>query len=768
MKISKRKLKIFFNRIWPYILIFFLVIIFFWKYIFQGLIPIPADFIVGTYYPWLSYDWGIPAGVPVKNPVTSDVVSVIYPLRIYAIELIKNGIKPLWNPLMFAGYPLSANFQVALYSPTIFLYFLINKIDAWSVQVILQPLLSSVFMYSLLRDFRVKKFNAVVAGIIYAFSGFSMIWLEWNAHSLTAACIPLLILLLRRYQRNKRMRELVCLSLSTSFLIFSGYPQLIVYAALAGLVYIMIYKLNFMNLLFLGIFFAFGISLTSFQTLPAMELLRISQRSSEGIDPNLSYLPYKHLVNMFAPDYFGNQATGNFWSDGNYTNTAAYTGIITFVFASIAVIKRINRKKVKYFTAVFFLGLILTLKSPISEFTYMIKLIGSEAASTTRSLVLVNFALAGLFGIGIETLEKIKRKDLFVLIIPWTVLIGALLYSLFNEKPVGYRNLIFPGILLGFVTSLLVSLLKIKNNKYIKLSGVIVAILVVIELFRFGWKYTPFSPKEYIFPETDLTTYLQKDKLNRIHFGEVIPMNMWVSYGLPSLGSYDAVYPSIIAEYIAANNSSTAEATMMGRIATVDNSSGVLFDMAGINRLLSLSSEYDIYDSDYSKLFNDDKVYVYKNNSAIDRIKLYSNWKVIDDENKHLAYILDNNFDLEEEVIIFEDVNLSQSEDVSLAGDILAKEYESQEITIKVNTKRDALLFLSDTFYPGWEAYVDGEKEKIVRANYAFRAVPVRSGSKTVKFVYNPKSFKIGLWISGVTFIFLIAINVYSYKKTLI
>ncbi|MBN1168605.1 YfhO family protein [Candidatus Woesebacteria bacterium] len=523
-----------------------------------------------------------------------------------------------------------------------------------------------------------------------------------------------------------------------------------------------------MNLLFLGIFFAFGISLTSFQTLPAMELLRISQRSSEGIDPNLSYLPYKHLVNMFAPDYFGNQATGNFWSDGNYTNTAAYTGIITFVFASIAVIKRINRKKVKYFTAVFFLGLILTLKSPISEFTYMIKLIGSEAASTTRSLVLVNFALAGLFGIGIETLEKIKRKDLFVLIIPWTVLIGALLYSLFNEKPVGYRNLIFPGILLGFVTSLLVSLLKIKNNKYIKLSGVIVAILVVIELFRFGWKYTPFSPKEYIFPETDLTTYLQKDKLNRIHFGEVIPMNMWVSYGLPSLGSYDAVYPSIIAEYIAANNSSTAEATMMGRIATVDNSSGVLFDMAGINRLLSLSSEYDIYDSDYSKLFNDDKVYVYKNNSAIDRIKLYSNWKVIDDENKHLAYILDNNFDLEEEVIIFEDVNLSQSEDVSLAGDILAKEYESQEITIKVNTKRDALLFLSDTFYPGWEAYVDGEKEKIVRANYAFRAVPVRSGSKTVKFVYNPKSFKIGLWISGVTFIFLIAINVYSYKKTLI
>jgi hypothetical protein len=51
---------------------------------------------------------------------------------------------------------------------------------------------------------------------------------------------------------------------------------------------------------------------------------------------------------------------------------------------------------------------------------------------------------------------------------------------------------------------------------------------------------------------------------------------------------------------------------------------------------------------------------------------------------------------------------------------------------------------LSDTYYPGWKAFVDGKRTKIYRANYTFRALPLSAGTHRVEFVYDPLSFKLG------------------------
>ncbi len=53
-------------------------------------------------------------------------------------------------------------------------------------------------------------------------------------------------------------------------------------------------------------------------------------------------------------------------------------------------------------------------------------------------------------------------------------------------------------------------------------------------------------------------------------------------------------------------------------------------------------------------------------------------------------------------------------------------------------------LVLADTFFPGWVATVDGAEREILRANVAFRAVPVRPGDRSVDFRYEPLSFKVG------------------------
>jgi len=59
----------------------------------------------------------------------------------------------------------------------------------------------------------------------------------------------------------------------------------------------------------------------------------------------------------------------------------------------------------------------------------------------------------------------------------------------------------------------------------------------------------------------------------------------------------------------------------------------------------------------------------------------------------------------------------------------------------------EGFLILSDVYYPGWKVYVDGIEEKIYRADYLLRAVHLPPGFHQVRFVYDPMSFKVGLWI---------------------
>jgi uncharacterized membrane protein YfhO len=74
------------------------------------------------------------------------------------------------------------------------------------------------------------------------------------------------------------------------------------------------------------------------------------------------------------------------------------------------------------------------------------------------------------------------------------------------------------------------------------------------------------------------------------------------------------------------------------------------------------------------------------------------------------------------------------------------------------------MLFVSDLFYPGWKAYLDGKKTNIYTANYAFRAIEVPVGKHEVKFVYRPDSFNTGLKITGFSFLLLI-LSIYPVKE---
>jgi uncharacterized membrane protein YfhO len=69
-------------------------------------------------------------------------------------------------------------------------------------------------------------------------------------------------------------------------------------------------------------------------------------------------------------------------------------------------------------------------------------------------------------------------------------------------------------------------------------------------------------------------------------------------------------------------------------------------------------------------------------------------------------------------------------------------------VVVETESADDALLVLTDTYYPGWRAKVDGSDAEILRADYVFRAVVLPAGNHTVEFEFKPRSFLFGAALS--------------------
>jgi hypothetical protein len=75
--------------------------------------------------------------------------------------------------------------------------------------------------------------------------------------------------------------------------------------------------------------------------------------------------------------------------------------------------------------------------------------------------------------------------------------------------------------------------------------------------------------------------------------------------------------------------------------------------------------------------------------------------------------------------------------------------YQAEKIVIDATTPRSGMLVLTDDYYPGWTATVDGHPATIQRVDYLLRGVALTAGSHTIEFHYQPGSWRIG-WIVSV------------------
>lgn len=76
-----------------------------------------------------------------------------------------------------------------------------------------------------------------------------------------------------------------------------------------------------------------------------------------------------------------------------------------------------------------------------------------------------------------------------------------------------------------------------------------------------------------------------------------------------------------------------------------------------------------------------------------------------------------------------------------------------EELRIAVRLAGPGFLVVSDSWYPGWHATVDGAPAPILKANLALRAIPLEAGAQEVRLVYDPLSVKAGAMVSAATLV---------------
>jgi hypothetical protein len=73
--------------------------------------------------------------------------------------------------------------------------------------------------------------------------------------------------------------------------------------------------------------------------------------------------------------------------------------------------------------------------------------------------------------------------------------------------------------------------------------------------------------------------------------------------------------------------------------------------------------------------------------------------------------------------------------------------YAPEQVVIESRSAQPALLILSDSDDPGWQATVDGAATPIYRTNVLLRGVKVPAGKHRVEFVYRPATWARGVWL---------------------
>lgn len=765
------------KRILPFLFIVFIWLFFSSPYFFAGKVPLASTYQVTNFSPWSMYNQ---FGQPVKNGAMPDVITQIYPWRHLVMNLWKSGEIPLWNMYSFGGTPLLANYQSAVLSPFNILFFVLPFIDGWGLLVLLQPLLAGIGMYLFARRVGVSRGGGLLSAISFMFCGFLVVWMGYATLGYALLFLPYALTGLEGFFITQKMRYLFLLAFAIPLSFFSGHFQISLYVLLIASLYWGWKSLQYRSFhlaISSGVYLLGGLLLCLPQVLPSLEFYTQSLRS--GLFQKGEVIPLGYLPTILAPDFLGNPVTRNDWF-GHYAEWNTYIGVIPFFLALFSV-SAWKKPIVKFALLTGITCFLLALDTPIADIFVALHIPVLSTSALSRIVSIYSFFFALLSGFGWDSLSQYlqshKKKGLWMLIAGVTVLFGVLwivvarkIFLPVEKVGIAKQNLILPS---AFAISLVLAVLAgfFGNRKIKQLLLFLLIGITAFDMYRFASKWQAFDPKVLVTPNVPVVLEFKKIQGYERAVGNY-SAEVSNFYQLPSLDGYDALYPKRFGEFMSyaadgyvheADRSVVTfpkDGMYTASVINLLNAEYIIHKVADTNKTWTFP--YWKYPaSQFSMIFSDGVYQIYKNNAAYPHAFLVGNYKVVQNPQKNLDMLF-KTINPRDTVTLEERPSLTISEDKKAYSSI--KKYSANRVSIQTSAATNMLLFLSDTFYPGWKAFVDGKETKVLRADYAFRAVEVPSGRHTVVFSYQPASFVVALLIAGVGLLGMIG-GIFTVKR---
>jgi hypothetical protein len=720
--------------------------------------------------------------------IERDLSAFFIPPKFLWVNLLKSGIFPFWNPHQFCGIPLLAALQPGvLYPPHVFYLFLPFPI-VWNWLIILHFLLAAVAVYLFLVHMKSSEEGAFVGALIFMLSGYLLSVHNLLPHLFAVAWFPLVLLFFLKHFETRQMRYAALASLFLLMQFLSGAPEIFMMSVLA------LFIVTLFLPSFIGEHVGFYIRMRSFITilslfllLSAVQLLPFYELKDQSIrQSGLTYfessvwsMAWRDFIQFFVPDPFGNTMNDQkYWQNQSWLKTI-YLGIVPFCLSTFYFLTAGRRRWP--FALLMVISLIFALggNTPIYKLLYRIPPF-SSVRYPVKFLFLFIFIVSVTSGLGLDKLrqgvaERSRRIHgaihvffyvgfLFALVFAYMTLFRESVVKLFDSigfKPDAY-NVISVNIhdirRFCFFAFLFCILLLVYRR--ITRKGIVMVFMVIIlglDLFLANYGFYSSLPWEiYVRPHEFVSEIIKRGKTDRYF---VTPKTR---------STYDR-FPkdkaSMSSSYAPLSGLYTVEGAEVLKLGHYDTFMSLLktapsleqakryFDIAGVRYLVTIT---ELDNDDFSLLGSvtvDDKpVYLYEYNSYPGHFLLFSRIRGVSDERSMMQTIADRSIDLRQELIVLGGV--SQLEALpTIPGKVEVVSYEPNNVVLNCKTTQDALLYASDTFYPGWKAYVDGKQEEIMRANLAFRAVKVPPGEHTIIFRYVPVSFYAGLLVTAIGFV---------------
>lgn len=713
--------------------------------------------VLFDFLPWQPYK---PVGSRIHNRLLSDIPTLFYPFLFHARETILGGVFPLWSSGTAAGHPFFAAFQTALLSPFTLVHYILPFPASLSADVAARLFAGGLGMYLFLRALPIGAGAAAFGGIAYLLNPFSVVWLE-HPLSAVASCLPWLLLTVDRAARQGDARSAAFVAIASAITLLTGHPETAFKVLLLSAAYAVYRGFATGRVVrttaLVGIAMILGALLASIQLLPFLEYAResrvLSARSGSG--PLLTS-PLSAFATAFVPDFYGTPLRNRFVLNGtNYCEMQLYPGIVTWLFAALALTHQRHRGRAVFFLAAGIVAVLIMYGTPVARLMMTI-------VPPLQVAALSRFGLIGITGvvvtgaIGFDALfghEDVRSPQeprrlavaASAMAAVMTITVAGFLVSqqeLLTATRQWASTLRATTEAAQLLAASLVAVFAAAWVRHRALALLPIALLIG-DLLAFGDGFHGFIPREQSFPAVPELAVPQGDRdIFRVAgWGDTLLPNTALVYGLQDFRGNDGIGIHSYARLLDVGFHFNGNTHQLVNVATPH-----LLDVLNIKYLLTPA---DInLPTDRFQLVRDGATRLYLNRRVLPRAFLVDDVVVLEED--AARRVMRDGIDHSRTAVLGQ--RLSVEEQPERAGETLGaariSSYEDQLVTIATQADGRRLLVLSDVFYPGWVAAVDGVDAPIHRVNYAFRGVSVPAGAHVVTFSYRPASFRYGVYLS--------------------